>query len=238
MKGVEEEIDKLHKEGMKNKKIHEEILITMNNKNGKEDELSKVNVDIEIVKDKISSLKGQIEELQKQSREKIEIERKMNLYGLYRDCLKVIPLKLIAQIKPLLERKINDLLTVVTDFTLQFEITDSKIEIYLNRPSYKGRMIMIRNSSGFERFISSLAIRIALMEISQLSSPNMMAIDEGWSCFDNENIGNIGVILDHLKMKFDFILTISHMQLIRQNCDTQISLEKDEKGFSSVKFGS
>jgi len=238
MKGVEEEIDKLHKEGMKNKKIHEEILITMNNKNGKEDELSKVNVDIEIVKDKISSLMGQIEELHKQSREKIEIERKMNLYGLYRDCLKVIPLKLISQIKPLLERKINDLLTVVTDFTLQFEITDSKIEIYLNRPSYKGRMIMIRNSSGFERFISSLAIRIALMEISQLSSPNMMAIDEGWSCFDNENIGNIGVILDHLKMKFDFILTISHMQLIRQNCDTQISLEKDEKGFSCVKYGS
>ena len=238
MKSIEQEIEILHKEGMKNKQIQEEIAITMENKNGKEEELSKVNVDIEIVKDKISSLKGQIEELQKQSMEKIEIEKKMNLYGLYRDCLKVIPLKLISQIKPLLERKINDLLTVVTDFTLQFEISDSKIEIYLNRPSYKGRMIMIRNSSGFERFISSLAIRIALMEISQLSSPNMMAIDEGWSCFDNENIGNIGVILDHLKMKFDFILTISHMQLIRQNCDTQISLEKDEKGFSCVKFGS
>ena len=238
MKGVEDEIERLHKEGTKNKKIHEEIVLTLENKNGKEEQLSKINVDIEIVKDKISSLKGKIEELQKQSKEKIEIERKMNLYGLYRDCLKVIPLKLIAQIKPLLERKINDLLTVVTDFTLKFEISDSKIEIYLNRPSYKGRMIMIRNSSGFERFISSLAIRIALMEISQLSSPNMMAIDEGWSCFDNENIGNIGVILDHLKMKFDFILTISHMQLIRQNCDTQISLEKDEKGFSCVKFGS
>jgi len=43
--------------------------------------------------------------------------------------------------------------------------------------------------------------------------------------------------MDHLKLKFDFILTISHMQLIRQNCDTQITLERDKKGFSNVKFG-
>ena len=237
IKGVEEEIERLSKEGIRNTKLQEEIVFTLEEKEKSGKTLNKINIDIEILKDKISSFKGKVEELQKQSKQKIEIERKMELYGLYRDCLKVIPLKLIAQIKPLLERKINDLLTVVTDFTLQFEITDSKIEIYLNRPSYKGRMIMIRNSSGFERFISSVAIRIALMEISQLSSPNMMAIDEGWSCFDNENINNIGIILDHLKMKFDFILTISHMQLIRQNCDTQINLEKDEKGFSRVQFG-
>jgi len=237
IKGVEEEIERLSKEGLRNSKLQEEIFSTLEEKENMENDLNKINIDIEILKDKVSSFKGKVEELQKQSKQKIEVERKMELYGLYRDCLKVIPLKLIAQIKPLLERKINDLLTVVTDFTLQFEITDSKIEIYLNRPSYKGRMIMIRNSSGFERFISSVAIRIALMEISQLSSPNMMAIDEGWSCFDNENINNIGIILDHLKMKFDFILTISHMQLIRQNCDTQINLEKDEKGFSRVQFG-
>lgn len=237
IKCVEDDIAKLGEEGLKNTKLQEEIVASLEIKNNYEKQLSKTNLDVEILKDKISSLKGQVEQMQIQSKQKIEKERKMHLYSLYRDTMKMIPYKLISQIKPLLERKINDLLTVVTDFTLQFDITDSKIEIYLNRPSYKGRMIMIRNSSGFERFISSIAIRIALMEISQLSSPNMMAIDEGWSCFDNENIGNIGIILDHLKLKFDFILTISHMQLIRQNCDTQINLERDKKGFSKVQFG-
>jgi DNA repair exonuclease SbcCD ATPase subunit len=123
-----------------------------------------------------------------------------------------------------------------TNFTVKFDISDSNIDIYLDRPAYEGRMILINNSSGFERFISSLAIRIALMEISQLPSPNFMAIDEGWSCFDNENISNVDVILEHLVAKFDFVLTISHLQLIRQHCDVQISLSRDDDGYSHVNY--
>jgi DNA repair exonuclease SbcCD ATPase subunit len=64
-----------------------------------------------------------------------------------------------------------------------------------------------------------------------------MIIDEGWSCFDNENLHNLDVILDHLGQRFDFILTISHLQIIRQHCDTQIGLVKDEGGYSVVRYG-
>jgi DNA repair exonuclease SbcCD ATPase subunit len=167
---------------------------------------------------------------------KIETEKMMNLYGVYRDIMKQIPFRLISQVKNILERKVNDLLAVVTNFSVKFDISDSNIDIYLDRPVYEGRPILINNSSGFERFISSLAIRIALMEISQLPSPNFMAIDEGWSCFDNENINNIDVILDHLGQKFEFILTISHLQIIRQHCDIQVALRKDDAGFSYVTF--
>jgi DNA repair exonuclease SbcCD ATPase subunit len=114
---------------------------------------------------------------------------------------------------------------------------DNKIDIYLDRAVYAGEPILINNSSGFERFISSLAIRIALLEISQLPSPNFIAIDEGWSCFDNENIANMDVILGHLGQKFDFILTISHLQVIRQHCDIQITLRRTDAGFSQVSYG-
>ena len=221
----------------KNNEIQVKIMTQLQMKN-------KLNIEIEsninkssTLRDKISEMKGQLEKMKEDCVDKIEKEKMMNIYRVYRDCLKVIPMQLINKIKPVLERKVNDLLTTVTNFTLKFEITDSRIEIYLNRPEYEGKLILINNSSGFERFISSLAIRLALMEISQLPSPNMMAIDEGWSCFDNENINNMQVILDHLGQKFDFILTISHLQIIRQHCDIQIGLRKDEHGFSMVNYG-
>ena len=35
-------------------------------------------------------------------------------------------------------------------------------------------------SSGMERFISSLAIRVGLMNVSNLPRTNFLAIDEGW----------------------------------------------------------
>jgi DNA repair exonuclease SbcCD ATPase subunit len=96
------------------------------------------------------------------------------------------------------------------------------------------RHILVNNASGFERFISSLAIRIALLDMSNLPKINCMAIDEGWSCFDNTNLNNVGQILDYLKTKFDFILTISHLTEIKQHCDTIISLRKDDNGFSKI----
>ena len=160
----------------------------------------------------------------------------MNIYSVYRDALKLIPIVLISKVQPVIERKVNDLLSTITDFSVKFSMEDNKIDIYLDRAVYAGEPILINNSSGFERFISSLAIRIALLEISQLPSPNFIAIDEGWSCFDNENIANMDVILGHLGQKFDFILTISHLQVIRQHCDIQITLRRNDDGFSLVNY--
>jgi DNA repair exonuclease SbcCD ATPase subunit len=219
-----------------NTKLQETIIQSMNEMSGINKRLAQVNGDIEVTREQIAGFRIQLDKMRAECNTKIETEKMMNLYAIYRDVMKQIPFRLISQVKDILERKVNDLLTVVTNFSVKFEISDSNIDIYLDRPVYEGRSILINNSSGFERFISSLAIRIALMEISQLPSPNFMAIDEGWSCFDNENINNIDVILDHLGQKFEFILTISHLQVIRQHCDTQLALRRGDDGFSYVTF--
>ena len=233
---IQEDIDNLITVVEKNNSLQKEIVAIMDTQAGLNDELSNISATIDKYKDSIAGLKGQLEKMRQDCVEKIQQEKLMGIYAVYRDALKLMPILLIAKIQPLLERKVNDLLGTVTDFCIKFSMEDSKIDIYLDRPIYHGEPILINNSSGFERFISSLAIRIALMEISQLPSPNFMAIDEGWSCFDNENIANIDTILEHLGQKFDFILTISHLQIIRQHCDVQIGLRKDTDGFSNVTF--
>ena len=190
--------------------------------------------------------------MRKDIAENKSIENNLNLFNIYKKALKALPFLLLGKIQPLLEKKVNDLLSIITDFTLKFDISDNKIDIYINRSIYSNstngtnnasknskygsvdRHILVNNASGFERFISSLAIRIALLDISNLPKINFMAIDEGWSAFDNTNLNNVSIILDYLKSKFDFILTISHLTEIKQHCDTQIGLRKDDNGYSKI----
>ena len=51
---------------------------------------------------------------------------------------------------------------------------------------------------------------------------------------DYRNINNIGIIFDYLRSKFEFILTISHKQEIRQHINYQIHLRQDENKLSYV----
>ena len=57
---------------------------------------------------------------------------------------------------------------------------------------------------------------------------------KGFSAFDTHNINNVGQILDYLKTKFDFILTISHLTQIKENSDIIIGLQKDENGYTKI----
>ena len=117
---------------------------------------------------------------------------------------------------------------------VKIEIENTRIEIYLDRPVYNGKPILLNNASGFERFISSLAIRLALLDISQLPKANFMAIDEGWTSFDNHNINNVRTIFDFLVNKFDFVISISHLQQIKEHCHQQLRLIKNKDGFSKI----
>lgn len=178
-----------------------------------------------------------LDQIKNDIKEGKEIEHRMQINDYYRIALKQLPYILLSKIQPILEKKVNDLLSITTDFTVKFDMSDSKIDIYLDRSFYKDKLrnIIINNASGFERFMASLAIRLALLDLSNLPKINFIAIDEGWSSFDTDNINNVSIILDYLTTKFDFVLTISHLVQIKQHCDMQISLIKDDTGYSKIK---
>ena len=202
----------------------------------------------------ITKYNALLDQIRKDLAEHKSIEKSLKIFEIYKKAMKQLPYILLNKIQPLLEKKVNDLLSIITDFTVKFDISDSKIDIYIDRPMYNkksggsggnssikssssssnNRYILINNGSGFERFISSLSIRIALLDISNLPKINFLAIDEGFSAFDTHNINNVGQILDYLKTKFDFILTISHLTQIKENSDIIIGLQKDENGYTKI----
>jgi DNA repair exonuclease SbcCD ATPase subunit len=90
-------------------------------------------------------------------------------------------------------------------------------------------------TSGMEKFISSIAIRTALINVSNLPRPNFIAIDEGFGSLDTDNFNSLYLLFDYLKTQFDFIITISHIDKTRDMVDYIIDINKI-KGFSSIRY--
>jgi DNA repair exonuclease SbcCD ATPase subunit len=61
-------------------------------------------------------------------------------------------------------------------------------------------------SSGMERFVVSIATRVALINITSLPRPNFLAIDEGFGVMDSDNVNSLNQLFDYLKNQFDFII--------------------------------
>jgi DNA repair protein SbcC/Rad50 len=89
--------------------------------------------------------------------------------------------------------------------------------------------------SGMEKFISSLAIRVALINISNLPRPNFIIFDEGWGTLDSNHISEVKLLFDFLKNHFDFVLIISHIDSIKDLVDNLLEITKNS-GFSQIKY--
>jgi len=198
------------------------------------EEDKKIEFKLNVGKTEFTRNNTKLDEHKKEIERMKDIEKELNIYTVYNEALKNLPFIIIKKVVPRLESKINELLSVCTNFVVKVQVDNNHIDIYIDRPIYNGRLILLNNASGFERFISSLAIRLALLDISQLPKPNFIAIDEGWTSFDYHNINNVRTIFDFLVEKFDFVLSISHLSQIKEHCSNQIHLKKNDKGYSII----
>ena len=81
-------------------------------------------------------------------------------------------------------------------------------------------------SSGMERFTASIAIRIALIKVTNLPKPDFIAIDEGLGVLDSSNLNSMHTLFTHMKDIFRFSLVISHIDVVRDMVDTVLSIDK------------
>ena len=90
-------------------------------------------------------------------------------------------------------------------------------------------------TSGMEKFISSLAIRVALINISNLPRPNFLAIDEGFGNLDTTSLNSIFMLFGYLKTEFDFLFIISHIDVMKDIMDDLVEISV-ERGYSKVNY--
>jgi exonuclease SbcC len=90
-------------------------------------------------------------------------------------------------------------------------------------------------SSGMERFISSLAMRVGLINVCNLPRANFLAIDEGFGNMDSDNLNSIYMLFQYLKSQFQFAFVVSHIESMRDTVDSLLEISKID-GFSNVDF--
>jgi exonuclease SbcC len=140
---------------------------------------------------------------------------------------------LISKILTKVESEVNNILSQIVDFQIIFDMDGKNINNYIAYDNDKSWALEM--ASGMEKFISGLAIRIALTNISNLPRPNFIAIDEGWGTMDSDNLNSLYQLFQYLKNIYQFSLIISHIDTMRDFTDILLEI-KQEQGYSKIIF--
>ena len=163
--------------------------------------------------------------------QQLEIEYKA--YEYYLDSVKRdgIAMELVVKALPKIEVEINNVLNQIVDFNMVLNTDGKNINGYIiyDEDNYWP----LELTSGMEKFIASLAIRIALINVSALPRPNFIAIDEGWGSLDAEHISAVVNLFEYFRTKFDFSIIISHVDSMRDMVDNLIEVNKIN-GYSKI----
>jgi DNA repair exonuclease SbcCD ATPase subunit/predicted MPP superfamily phosphohydrolase len=143
-----------------------------------------------------------------------------------------IPFNLISRAIPFIQNYVNNILSQVVDFTINLETDGKNINAFI---IYDGNKWPLELASGMEKFMSSLAIRVALIKITNLPKPNFIAIDEGLGVLDSTNLNSMHAFFNQLKELFTFSLVISHIDVVRDMVDNILSIDIKD-GFSSISY--
>jgi len=225
---------KNEKQIIKNKEIRTKIQSVRGKLNVTKDDLRKVNTEVLKLNGKVSALQNQKETIEDRINEVKEMESQSRLFDFYLNALSKdgVSYELIEKALPMIEGEVNNILAQIVEFGMQLEIDGKNINAYL---VYGDQRWSLEMCSGMERFISGLAIRVALINVCNLPRPNFLVIDEGFGTLDSENLQSLFMLFTYLKTQFDFVMIISHIDSMRDVVDDLIEIKK-EKGFSNVKF--
>ena len=129
---------------------------------------------------------------------------------------------------PLINQELYRLLVDSCHFILEMNIND-KNEVEFIMIDTETRIVKPLNAgSGYERTISSLALRSVLTKISSLPKPNIVVMDEVFGKIADENLDMVGEFFKKIKEYFEHIFVISHNPLIRTWSDNLLMIEKED----------
>ena len=218
----------------KNTAINQEIRVLEVDKKNIESDIAITNKKILTITGEMGSIESFINVTKSKIQEVKDLEQKNDLYTYYLDAVKKdgVPYELISKAMPVIENEVNNILAQVVDFSLSMDTDGKNINAKI---VYEDQAWNLEMCSGMEKFISGLAIRVALINICGLPRPNFLVIDEGFGTLDADNLSSLFMMMQYLKTQFDFIWMISHLEQMRDIVDGLIEIKKDN-GFSKINF--
>lgn len=196
-----------------------------------------IKENIESFQNKLSSLyeelgkkKEHISSIQQEKSTYNDLVNKIRIYNSIQNAFSKngIPAMVLKKQLPMINQELSRILEGIANFNVSMETdTSSNVMDVFIEDSNNRRIIEL--ASGMEKTIASIAIRVALINISNLSKPDMFIIDEGFGSLDQENLQSALSFLQGLRNYFNMILVISHIQEVKECADMFISIENNGK---------
>lgn len=209
------------------------------------------NAEVVALRSKIEQCQAQIHQLDKEKLElasergtiradliKFEAEqhqrnvllRKMKAYELLSRAFskRGIPTAILTSQLPFINAEIAKILNGIVDFTIELEADEESdaLEVYID---YGDSRRIIEMCCGMEKTIASIAIRVALINVTTLPKSDMFIIDESFGPMDEASIESCNRLLVSLKRYFRCLIVISHVDGIKEAADQVLEITKKEK---------
>ena len=89
--------------------------------------------------------------------------------------------------------------------------------------------------SGAEKTIASMAIRLAMIAITNLPKSQIFILDEPATALDQEHMEGFTRLLQMIKSQFKTVLIISHLDHLKDVVDMTIDIDKID-GYAKVNI--
>ena len=174
----------------------------------------------------LGAVKSTIKRLRVEKNEQDELEESFIAYELFMRCMHPngIAYEIIKQKLSLINEEIQKCLANIVDFEVMFEEDGRNLDINIKHPKYDSRPISM--GSGAEKTIAAMAIRLALIEITNLPKSTLFIMDEPATALDQEHMEGFVRLIDMIKDKFKTVLLISHLDVLKDCVDKTIDIQK------------
>jgi len=213
-----------------NKKIEADAMLLKVQLESKNGDIKQTNTSIDKHKNNITNMTEKIN-TNKELIKKIKAEEEyvvvfktyLTIYG-KNGISKVIMKNMI----PLLNQELQRILSDSCHFSLELSINEKNELEFLMIDNETRIVKSLSSGSGYEKTISSLALRSVLTKISSLPKPNIVVMDEFDGKIADENLPMVGEFFKKIKNYFEHIILITHRPLIRNWGDNIITIKKED----------
>lgn len=179
--------------------------------------------DIELSETKIGEYNNLITELKREEVVDKIFRVYLDVYG-----KNGISKMVLSTMIPLINSHLKILLSDTCDFDLEMRINDkNEIEFWMI-DCESGVEKPLTSGSGYEKTVSSLALRCVLSKVCSLPKPNIIIFDEVTGKVSNDNLDRLGMFFDKLKTLFEHIWVISHNPYVQDWADHIVRVEKND----------
>lgn len=145
-----------------------------------------------------------------------------------------LPYRILSLVLPVINAEISKMLSGIVKFNVFFEADSDEqtVSLSIRYGDYRSRPLSL--GSGAEKFISSLAIRVALLSVSSLPKTDILIIDEGFGKLDPEHLEALQRMFEYLREAFGSVFIVSHVDSMRDIVDHSIEITSRD-GYAHVE---